>query len=203
MRRRGGVRKAGLPPERAGLIVWAKTLAGEEIERRVPWRSGPQSAMVSPVRNCLCAQDDLEPVLRTFAEQQRLGELRFNAELTTSRRTRTASRQRSPIATTGKTNQVRAQYLIAADGAQSRVRRELGVRMLGREDVYDSVNVLLNADLRPWTAHRPAALYFIENPRMRATFLTINGIDRWGFLVNSLAPYGYTPRTSRRNARPS
>ena len=63
--------------------------------------------------------------------------------------------------------------------------------MVGKEDVYDSVNVLMNADLRPWTAHRPAALYFIENPGMRATFLTINGIDRWGFLVNSLAAYGY------------
>ena len=76
------IRKAGLPPERAGLIVWARTLAGEEIERRVPWRSGPQSAMVSPVRNCLCAQDDLEPVLRAYAELQGLGALRFNAELT-------------------------------------------------------------------------------------------------------------------------
>src|SRR5215475_2841419 len=64
------IRQAGLPPERAGLIVWARTLAGEEIERRVPWRSGPQSAVVSPVRNCLCAQDDLEPVLRDVAERQ-------------------------------------------------------------------------------------------------------------------------------------
>ena len=37
--------------------------------------------------------------------------------------------------------------------------------MLGEENVYDSVNILLNADLRPWTADRPAALYFIEQPR--------------------------------------
>ena len=83
--------------------------------------------------------------------------------------------------------------MIAADGAQSRVRRALGVAMLGEEDVYDSVNILFNADLRPWTAERPAALYFIENPRLRATFLTINAHDRWGFLVNSLKAYGYTP----------
>jgi 2-polyprenyl-6-methoxyphenol hydroxylase-like FAD-dependent oxidoreductase len=147
--------------------------------------------MVSPVRNCLCAQDDLEPVLRAFAEQQRLGELQFNAELTDFAQDADFVRATITDRVTGKTNQVHAQYLIAADGAQSRVRRQLGVSMLGKEDVYDSVNVLLNADLRPWTAHRPAALYFIENPRMRATFLTINGIDRWGFLVNSLAAYGY------------
>src|SRR4029078_6199246 len=93
---------------------------------------------------------------------------------------------------TGATNQVRAHYVIAADGAQSRVRRALGGRMVGPEDVYDSVSVLLEADLRPWTAHRPAALYFIENPRLRATFLTINAHERWGFLVNSLAAYAYT-----------
>ena len=64
--------------------------------------------------------------------------------------------------------------------------------MLGRESVYDSVNILLDADLRPWTAHRPAALYFIENPTMRGTFLTINPANRWGLLVNSLAAFGYT-----------
>src|SRR5262245_47314046 len=186
------IRQAGLPPERAGLIVWAKTLAGEEIERRVPWRSGPQSAMVSPVRNCLCAQDDLEPVLRAFAEQQGLGELRFNTELESFDQDETSVFATLADRSTGATKTVRARYLIAADGAQSRVRRALGVAMLGKEDVYDSVNILINADLRPWTAHRPAALYFIENPRMRATFLTINAHDRWGFLVNSLAAYGYT-----------
>jgi hypothetical protein len=69
----------------------------------------------------------------------------------------------------------------------------LGVTMLGHEAVYDSVNVLFRADLRAWTAHRPAALYFVEQPELRATFLTINGVDRWSFLVHSLSAYGFTP----------
>ena len=83
--------------------------------------------------------------------------------------------------------------MIAADGAQSPVRAALGVRMDGKKDVYDSVNILLEADLRPWTEDRPAALYFIENERLRGTFLTINAADRWGFLVNSLKAQGYAP----------
>ena len=124
------IRQAGLPPERAGLIVWARTLAGEEIERRVPWRSGLQSVMVSPVRNCLCAQDDLEPVLRDYAQQQPLGELRFSTDLQSFEQD-----DDGVIATldtaSGETEQVRAQYMIAADGAQSRVRRAMGVEMLG------------------------------------------------------------------------
>lgn len=186
------IRAAGLAPHHTGLIVWARTLAGEEIERRVPWRAGPQSAAVSPVRNCLCAQDDLEPVLRASAERQGPGELRFSTELEDFMQDEDAVTATLADTRSGAKEQVRARYLIAADGAQSRVRRALGVTMLGQEDVYESVNILINADLRPWTAHRPAALYFIENPQMRGTFLTINAHDRWGFLVNSLEAYGYT-----------
>lgn len=59
------VRVAGLSPRHTGMIIWVDTLAGEETERRVPWRAGQQAAAVSPVRNCLYAQDDLEPVLRS------------------------------------------------------------------------------------------------------------------------------------------
>jgi 2-polyprenyl-6-methoxyphenol hydroxylase-like FAD-dependent oxidoreductase len=185
------VRAACIPHHHTGMIIWANTLAGEEIERRVPWRATAQSGAVSPVRNCLCAQDDLEPVLRSFAERQGPGELRFSTEATAFE-----PRADGVVVTlldrlSGDTREVRATYVIAADGASSRIRRQLGVRMLGRENVYDSVNILLNADLTPWTAHRPAGLYFIENDRIRGTFLTINATDRWGFLINVLGPFGY------------
>src|SRR5882672_3445271 len=76
------IRAAGLPSGRAGLVVWTETLAGTEIERRVPGRASPKNMAVTPVANCLCAQDDLEPVIRRFAEVAGPGELRFNAELT-------------------------------------------------------------------------------------------------------------------------
>ena len=42
------VRAAGLPPDKVGFIVWTKTLAGEEIERRVPFGQ-------SAARTRLCA----------------------------------------------------------------------------------------------------------------------------------------------------
>ncbi len=187
------VRAAGLHPSKVGFIVWTKTLAGEEIERRVPFGQSEKRAEITPVRACLCAQDYLEPVLRKCAERQPLATLRFNTDLTKFEQS-----DKGIIATltdtiTGKREQVSASYMIAADGAQSRVRAVLGITMQGQKDVYDSVNVLLEADLRPWTQDRPAALYFVENEEMRATFLTINAHDRWGFLVNSLKAHGRTP----------
>ena len=187
------VRAAGLPPNKVGFIVWTRTLAGEEIERRVPWGQSTARAEVTPVRACLCAQDYLEPVLRRCAERQRLGTLRFDTELTSFEQDDAGVVATITNLKSGAVEQVAAQYMIAADGAQSRVRQALGIAMQGQKDVYDSVNVLLEADLRPWTQDRPAALYFIENEEMRATFLTINAHDRWGFLVNSLRAHGQSP----------
>src|SRR5258708_17335209 len=73
------IRDAGLAEGRMGLIVWTETLAGKEIERRVPGRATSKNMAVTPVKNCLCAQDDLEPVIRRFAEEAgEPGALRFN-----------------------------------------------------------------------------------------------------------------------------
>jgi putative polyketide hydroxylase len=187
------IRAAGLPPDKARFIVWTRTLAGEEIERRVPWRSSDKSQEVSPVRNCLCPQDDFEPVLRAAAQRRPQAELRFNTEVTDIVQDDDGATATLADLANGGETKVRAKYIIAADGAQSRIRRSLGVQMLGREKVYESVNIVFNADLRQWTADRPAALYFVEHPKLKATFLTINAVDRWGFLVNSLSAYGYTP----------
>jgi putative polyketide hydroxylase len=187
------IRAAGLPSGRAGLVVWTETLAGTEIERRVPGRASPKNMAVTPAANCLCAQDDLEPVIRRFAEVAGPGELRFNAELTAVSYDASSITGSLTDRMTGAETSVRARYLIAAEGAQSQTRRRLGVRMIGEEKVYDSVNILFHADLRQWTEHRPAALYFVEQPALRGTFLTINGKDRWGFLIHSLSQYGYRP----------
>src|SRR6202023_1353199 len=96
--------------------------------------------------------------------------------------------------TSGSETPFTARYLIAAGGAQSRVRRALAVKMIGEENVYDSVNILFHADLTQWVEHRPAALYFVEQDELRATFLTINGSDRWGFLIHSPKKYGWQPQ---------
>jgi hypothetical protein len=130
-------------------------------------------------------------VLRAHAEALGIGTLSFNAEVVACAQDETGVTAEILNHRNGSQTRVRAQNGIAADGAQSRLRRQLGVEMIGQEHVYESVNVLFEADLRPWTADRPAALYFVEHPSIRATFLTINGVDRWGFLVNNLAAYGY------------
>jgi 2-polyprenyl-6-methoxyphenol hydroxylase-like FAD-dependent oxidoreductase len=187
------IRGAGLSAQSTGLIVWTESLAGREIERRVPGRALAKNLAMTPTTNCLCAQDDLEPVLRRHAEAAGLGDIRFATEMTALRPDATGVDVTIRDLATGTETAVRARWLIAADGAQSRVRRLMDVRMIGEERVYDSVNILFRADLTKWVKDRPAALYFVEQPELRGTFLTINARDRWGFLIHSLSQYGYKP----------
>jgi putative polyketide hydroxylase len=187
------VRAAGLAEGGTGLIVWTETLTGREIERRVPGRAIARNMAVTPVKNCLCAQDDLEPVIRRYAEAAGLGELRFDTEMTSFAQGGDSVGGVLTDRKTGEETPFAARYLIAAEGAQSRVRRALGVKMIGEEKVYDSVNILFHADLTQWVKDRPAALYFVEQEDLRATFLTINGRDRWGFLIHSSSKFGWKP----------
>src|SRR6201992_3508289 len=75
------VREAGLADGATGMIVCTESLIGKEIERRVPGRATAKNMAATPVKNCLCAQDDLEPVIRRFAEAAGSGGLRFNTEM--------------------------------------------------------------------------------------------------------------------------
>ena len=188
------IREAGLQEGRLGSIVWTESLAGREIERRVPGRATAKNMAMTPVRNCLCAQDDLEPVIRRFAEAAGPGMLRFDTELTSFSQKPGAVTGVLTDRATGAETPFTARYLIAAEGAQSRVRRALGVNMIGAEKVYDSVNILFHADLAQWVEHRPSALYFVEQEDLRGTFLTINGRDRWGFLIHGPKQYGWQPK---------
>jgi 2-polyprenyl-6-methoxyphenol hydroxylase-like FAD-dependent oxidoreductase len=187
------VRAAGLALERTVFLIFAESLAGREIERRVPRRSNTIGDSPSGVRHCLCAQDDLEPVLRRHAEALAPGTLAFGAELTHFEQDATGVT--ATVREAGGERRIRAQYLIAADGARSRVRPALGIPLHGMTEVYRSVNVLMNADLSPWVKDRPAAIYLIQQPGLRCTFLTINGVNRWGFLINLPVDASFEPYT--------
>ena len=114
----------------------------------MPARSRAEALAITPVSRCLCAQDDLEPVLRAHAESLQPGGVEFGAELLTF--AQDADGVTATVRTAGGETRVRARYLIAADGARSRVRETLGIPMHGNAGLYRSINVLLRADLTPW-----------------------------------------------------
>lgn len=187
------IREAGMDPIFGKMILWSESLSGKEIKRLQPGRSAPERLAVSPAPNCGCSQDILEPILRVHAESAAPGRLRFGVSMSELHFTSDQASGMLIDEKSGAATPFRARYVIAADGAQSTTRTRIGANTRGEHDVYDSVNIHFNADLTPWVDGRPAALYLVEQPDLRGTFLTINGTDRWSFLVTSLSVYGYSP----------
>jgi putative polyketide hydroxylase len=186
------IRAEGMEQRFRGMILWAESLSGAEI-KRLAYLSSAESLRISPTPTCGCAQDLLEPILRRHAEAAAPGCLRFGVRMQDLRYGAEGASGLLVDSGSGEATPFRSRYVVAADGSQSSIRRQLGVSMVGERDVYDSVNMHFRADLTRWVDNRPAALYFIEQPELRGTFLTINGSTRWSFLVQSISHYGYKP----------
>jgi putative polyketide hydroxylase len=176
------VREISLPPEQSRHAIWARTLVGEELQRRTIVTVAPDlSAGVSPTCGCTTSQEVLEPVLLRCARQFNLGQVRFSSELTTF------IQDGSGISATlldreqGEQTQVRAQYLIGADGAHSRVREVLGIPMVGPAGLDHTMNILFQADLSRWVAGRSINFAAIQHPDAPGALLPIDGVHRWAF----------------------
>jgi putative polyketide hydroxylase len=176
------VREISLPPEQSRHAIWARTLVGEELQRRTIVTVAPDlSAGVSPTFGCTTSQEVLEPVLLRCARQFNLGQVRFSSELTTF------IQDGSGISATlldreqGEQTQVRAQYLIGADGAHSRVREVLGIPMVGPADLDHTMNILFQTDLSRRVAGRSINFAAIQHPDAPGILLPIDGVHRWAF----------------------
>lgn len=176
------MRDVALPDARN--VLWAKSLAGEVMMSRPVETMIPEAVRaVSPAPGCTSTQDVFEPVLVAHARGglPTTAHVRFHAELV-------GFEQRAPeqvVASVldrgnGQVHEVRARYLVGADGAHSRVRELLGIQMRGQPVLTHSVNILFRADLTRWTSGRSINVCFVTDPGAPGLLLH-NGGDRWRF----------------------
>lgn len=140
---------------------------------------------VSPTARVFLAQDALEPQLRKRAEE--LGaELRFATEMVSfeqdPRGVSAVIRERD----TGKTQTVRAQYMVAADGASSRVRERLGIRMLGHGTFSKSITIYFRAHLAPLIEGHKWAVVYALNRQLRGFFRFEKPFEKAFLAINTV-----------------
>ncbi|OIJ27875.1 FAD-dependent oxidoreductase [Nocardioides luteus] len=161
------VREVATPNELMGNNVWATSFADPEIARLLTWGSGPERRtdydLASPSAMCNVPQHILEPVLRAGAE--RLGaDLRFSTELVEVSQDEDGVTAVVRHRESGRTETVRAKYVVGADGGRSTVAEQLGFAMDGEMGLGAAANVWLEADLTDYTAYRPGTLYWMCQP---------------------------------------
>ncbi len=178
--RRLGVERAlqavGLPGAWTRQIVYADTLSGAELGRMSTGGFESQISAASPCAAVLSSQDVFEPIWRGRAEQQPLLDVRYGhqAEILDVDGTGAVVRL-----TGARGGEVRARYLLAADGAGSAIRQMLGVGVEGPKNLGHFINVYYRANLDRLVAHRPAVLYFTAHEAGRGVFQPLDGRYRW------------------------
>ncbi|MBP2338972.1 aklavinone 12-hydroxylase [Saccharothrix coeruleofusca] len=156
-----------------GLVIKvAESLRGPVLHTIVHDGEDPASAL-SPERPGLSGQEHVEPVLLDRARA--LGaDVRFRTELTSFEQDGTGVTARLLDRTTGRSSTVRADYLVAADGAHSPVRQALGIERTGRGRLSSHIGIVFDADLDDVLAHDRFTLFYLRNPAFTGVFVASN-----------------------------
>ncbi|MEM1249162.1 MAG: FAD-dependent monooxygenase [Acidobacteriota bacterium] len=83
---------------------------------------------------------------------------------------------------------VESRYVIAADGAGSRVRKALGIGMQGPEKLQDFLNIYFENGLRD-RVDTPAKLYWILHPEAPGAFIAHHMDKRWTYNMPLVTPF--------------
>lgn len=159
----------------------------KEVIEAKPRTEGPRKfplagllASISPVSGTFVTQDMLEPVLVDVA-RERGGVVRFYTECVGVEQDGNSVTATLKDRKSGLTSTIRADYLIAADGAGSPIRTRLKVPTTGRGTMGHLLNILFHADLQSLVHRREFSLCMIERPEVCGLFTSINNSDRWVF----------------------
>ena len=187
--------------EDMGNNVFCTSLAGEELGRLRSWGTHPLSKaahlLASPCLMNDLPQTFMEPLLFKTAcsrgAQSRMSTEYLGHEQDADGVTTTLLDRLS-----GKSFTVRSQYLVGADGGNSRVAEHAGLPFEGSMGVAGSINILFKADLSRFVAHRPSVLYWVLQPGSNVGGIGM-GLVRmirrwnewlvvWGYDINQPAP---------------
>jgi 2-polyprenyl-6-methoxyphenol hydroxylase-like FAD-dependent oxidoreductase len=147
---------------------WCHSMAGEEYARIFSWGNDPQRKgdyiTASPCAPCDLPQTLLEPALVRYATTHGF-KCRFDTSFVSFE-----DNGSSGVITTlmdqlsGKEYRVQSRYLFGADGARSRIMKQLALPLIAKSGSGVAVNVLVKADLSHLIEHRQGNLHWVMQP---------------------------------------
>lgn len=112
----------------------------------------------------LCSQDALEPILRDHALASPHADLRFGWKVNDWRESDRGVVLEATEIDSDRSCKVEARYLIACDGARSKVRKRLGISCEGEDGIQEAVSVLFRSQTLAQRLGTYSAFVNINNP---------------------------------------
>lgn len=169
--------------------VYVTSLTGYELGReRMKSLGDDRPPAVSPQKRERCPQDMFDPILQRWASDFDDVTFRYRCELTDLQQNGDSVTATVRDHERGTTDTLTAAYVVACDGAASRVRELVGIPMTGSPLLTNTTNIIFR-DPHLAERHDKGRCYrfiIIDTAGTWATIVAINGADRWRMsIVNS------------------
>jgi 2,4-dichlorophenol 6-monooxygenase len=181
------IAQAAKDPADAGYAVFVTRLNGEEVGRLPFERQGDDCLRHTPTPLRNLSQHRFEPILSDALEALPEAELRYGHQWEGAEQDEDGVTSTVRDLTSGETLVVRSRYLVAADGAGSRVRKSLGIEMDGPPRIESFLMIHFEANLRRFVKDRPGVLHWILDPEAGGT-LVAHDIDREWVYMHAFDP---------------
>ena len=155
--------------------------AAEGIRIDVGYPSPAQSAMVSPMSPAAVPQDHLESVLLEHLATLPTATVVRGFEALGVRHTSDHAVLTLKDVRSGQKFDVAAEYVIAADGAKSRIRSSLGIDHTGLDGLIEGVMTEFHAPLWELMGEHRHGVYSITDPEGAGILVPAGPDDRWLF----------------------
>jgi 2-polyprenyl-6-methoxyphenol hydroxylase-like FAD-dependent oxidoreductase len=194
------IRASGMPDDHPHDVVYATRFAGYELSRlpipspgelRRNGNEAPDSWPTAEPPHRI-NQTFLEPVMWNRVTDFENIRIRWNTQAVSFEERDDLVRITAIDGATGKHEIIDALYLAGCDGSASSVRRALGVRLTGDDQLMTAMMATITApDLPASRTFERAWMYWILNPDVCGNFITLDGERRW--IVNVFLAPGMTP----------
>jgi 2-polyprenyl-6-methoxyphenol hydroxylase-like FAD-dependent oxidoreductase len=169
-------------PADAGHVRFVTRLAGEQIGQLPFERQGEECLRYTPTPLRNLSQHRFEPLLADVLGKLPGVQLRYGWQWEESEQDETGVTSVVRDLGGDTTTEIRSRYVIAADGAGSRVRRSLGIEMQGPPRIQSFLMIHFGANLREMVKDRLGVLHFVMDPEVSGAFIA-HDIDReWVYM---------------------
>lgn len=175
----------GTPVEQQQGIIWCESVTGLIYGRLdLTGKKGRVARFteISPACSLNMPQSRVEPVLH-----RRLVEIAGKDPVQFGTRLEDFTQDEDGVTATVRgpdgLRQMRARYIIGADGAASQVRRSAGIAMQGPQALAHFLAIHIRSDMTDIIAERPSILFFIRTHRLDGFFIVHESVGSQVFMM--------------------